>query len=103
MLDLTNIVKPTWEVKISDKITVNVYPATKAIIDKLAVMDKNPTAKGILDELGEVYTQAAEILSFNKEGKKIKVSDVEHLDVATITFLFKAYGTFIAQLDKLPN
>jgi|GEM_PF-6977343 hypothetical protein len=96
MLDLTSIIRPTQAIKISDDITVNIYPANKAMIDKAMKLNK-------ITDSDELYGFAAEILSINKENKKIKVSDIKHLDMYALTILFQTYTSFIGKLEADPN
>ncbi len=88
------IQKKTWSVEMPDGSIIHIKNPTKADSDLLAmVLNSN--------NLDEIFSGVAYILSCNTEGKKFKQSDIDGLfDYADIQAFLNGYAEFLQSLSK---
>jgi len=96
-LDLLNISRPTLEVRISEDTELEIYPASKRLVDRLV------NAEETLKTNDDLYEICAELMSHNKGNIQISKNDIEHLDIYAIRTFLDEYGAFLREVKKDPN
>lgn len=86
--------KKTWEVEMPDGEIIHIKNPTKADSDLLAtILNSN--------DLDEIFSGVAYILSSNTEGKEFKKSDIEDLfDYADVFAFLNGYAEFLQSISK---
>lgn len=106
MLDFTKVQKRVLNVKLTDGNVILVRMPTKHMFDVLIEMQNTLAELEIAnaEQVEYVYQMAAELLSNNRQGKKIEKEYVEKLfDIEDIQILFEAYVNFVAGQTSDPN
>lgn len=88
------IKKKTWEVEMPDGSVIHIKNPTKSDSDLLAaVLNSN--------DLDEIFSGVAYILSSNTEGRVFKQNDIEALfDYADVFAFLNGYAEFLQSISK---
>jgi len=106
-VNLNNVEKKFMEITFRDTETekgktISVLTPTKQMFDKLTNQSGDDVAN--INNLEKSYTQAAELMSRNKENETITAEWLEEqLDVEEITMFFDEFINFITQIKQSPN
>ena len=106
MLDFTKVKTRVLNLKLTDGNVILVRMPTKHMFDVLIEMQNTLAELEIAnaEQVEYVYQMAAELLSNNRQGKKIEKGYVEKLfDIEDIQILFEAYVNFVAGQTSDPN
>lgn len=101
VVDFTHASKNFLTVKMKDKSTLFVSPPKKKIFTKFEEIQRMQGEGTAGSE--EVYQLMAEILSNNKQDKKISADDLQDFDSDDIKLLFAAYRDFVMGESQNPN
>lgn len=99
MLDLVNMKKRYYDVRITEKIVLKLEAPSKKILDELMSLSSVEDAKAT----DEIYEVAERILNKNKTNFKVNPEIVRGLDTEQLGKLLTGYLNWVASVRKSPN
>ncbi len=103
-LNFKTLKKTYMTVTLENGTTIMVGMPTKKILDEfLSIKDYLESDDVTGDAIGEVYQIVAKVMSNNKGGVEIPVSDVEGMDFEDVILFIRAYTEFINEVINSKN
>ena len=103
MLDYTKFKKKFDPITMPDGTVLHLLMPKKKTVGRMTALGKLGENKEV-DELDEMYSVAAEILSNNMQKKHFTADEVENmLDAEELGALFEEYAKFVSEIKSDPN